>query len=50
MPNERTDDELKHARAVREVVDRILEFQNKMGEKYGVMPDSTELLREDRKR
>ncbi len=34
----------------REVVDRILEFQNKMGEKYGVMPDSTELIREDRMR
>ena len=32
----------------REVVDRIIEFQNKMGEKYGVMPDSTELIREDR--
>ena len=34
----------------REVVDKILEFQNKMGEKYGVMPDSTELVREDRRR
>lgn len=34
----------------REVVDRIIEFQNKMGEKYGVMPDSTELIREDRMR
>ena len=34
----------------RDVVDRILEFQNKMGEKYGVMPDSTELIREDRMR
>ena len=34
----------------REVVDKILEFQNKMGEKYGVMPDSTELIREDRRR
>jgi predicted house-cleaning noncanonical NTP pyrophosphatase (MazG superfamily) len=34
----------------REVVDRILEFQNKMGEKYGVMLDSTELIREDRMR
>ncbi len=34
----------------RDVVDRILEFQNKMGEKYGVMPNSTELIREDRMR
>ena len=34
----------------REVVDRIIEFQNKMGEKYGVMSDSTELIREDRMR
>ncbi len=34
----------------REIVDRILEFQDKMGEKYGVMPDSTELIREDRLR
>jgi len=34
----------------REIVDRILEFQDKMGEKYGVMPDSTELVREDRRR
>ncbi len=34
----------------REIVDRILEFQDKMGEKYGVMPDSTELVREDRLR
>ena len=34
----------------RETVDRILKFQEKMKEKYGVMPDSTELLREDRMR
>ena len=34
----------------REVVDRILEFQNRMGEKYGVMPNSVELVREDRER
>ena len=34
----------------REVGNRILEFQNKMGEKYGVMPDSTELVRQDRER
>ena len=31
-----------------EVVDRIVEFQTKMGEKYGVMTDSAELVREDR--
>ena len=34
----------------REVVDRILTFQKKMGEKYGVMEDSVELIREDRDR
>lgn len=34
----------------REVVDGILKFHEKMKEKYGVMPDSTELLREDRMR
>ena len=34
----------------REVVDRLLEFQNRMGEKYGVMPNSVELVREDRER
>ena len=33
-----------------EVVDRIVEFQIKMGEKYGVMPDSSKLVREDRER
>ena len=33
-----------------EVVDGILEFQSKMKEKYGVMEDSTEMLREDRMR
>jgi len=33
-----------------EVVDRIIKFQTKMGEKYGVMPDSAELVREDRER
>ena len=33
-----------------EVFDRIAEFQTKMGEKYGVMPDSAELVREDRER
>ncbi|MBA3784780.1 MAG: hypothetical protein H0X15_04460 [Acidobacteria bacterium] len=34
----------------REVVDGILKFHKKMKEKYGVMPDSTEILREDRMR
>lgn len=34
----------------REVVDRILKFHEKMKKKYGVMPDSTEILREDRMR
>ena len=32
------------------VVDRIMEFQKRMGEKYGLMPDSAELIREDRVR
>jgi predicted CopG family antitoxin len=34
----------------REVVDGILEFHEKMKEKYGVMENSTEMLREDRMR
>jgi len=34
----------------REVVDSIRAFRRRMKEKYGVMPDSTELLREDRMR
>lgn len=34
----------------REVVDRILEFHEKMKEKYGAMENSTEILREDRMR
>jgi len=34
----------------REVVDEILKFHEKMKEKYGIMPDSTEILREDRMR
>ena len=33
-----------------EVVDKIIEFQTRMGEKYGVMPDSAELVRENRER
>lgn len=32
------------------VVDDIVAFRQKMKEKYGVMPDSTELIREDRMR
>ncbi|HXG82778.1 MAG TPA: hypothetical protein VNI84_02020 [Pyrinomonadaceae bacterium] len=34
----------------REVVDGILKFHEKMKEKYDVMEDSTETLREDRMR
>lgn len=34
----------------REVVDGIVAFRQKMKEKYGVMEDSTEILREDRMR
>lgn len=34
----------------REVVDGIIAFRERMKEKYGVMPDSTEILREDRMR
>ena len=34
----------------REVVDGIIAFRQRMKEKYGVMEDSTEMLREDRMR
>jgi hypothetical protein len=34
----------------KEVGDRIRKFQKQMGKKYGLMPDSTELIREDRNR
>jgi predicted CopG family antitoxin len=34
----------------REVVDGIVTFRQRMKEKYGVMEDSTEMLREDRMR
>jgi len=34
----------------REVVDGIIAFRQKMKEKYGVMENSTEMLREDRMR
>jgi predicted CopG family antitoxin len=34
----------------REVVDGILKFHEKMKEKYGVMENSTEMLRKDRMR
>lgn len=33
-----------------EQVERIKAFQRKMAEKYGVMPDSVDLIREDRNR
>ncbi len=33
-----------------EVVERIKEFQKRMREKYGVMPNSVDLIREDRNR
>jgi len=33
-----------------EVVDDIRKFREQMKEKYGVMPDSTEIIREDRMR
>lgn len=34
----------------KEVGNKIKAFREKMYEKYGVMPDSTELIREDRQR
>ena len=34
----------------REVVQRINELREQMFEKYGVMPDSVDLIREDRER
>lgn len=34
----------------REQVERIKAFQKQMAEKYGLMPDSTDLIREDRNR
>lgn len=34
----------------KEVVQGIREFRSQMKEKYGVMPDSTPLIREDRER
>ena len=33
-----------------QIVDGIAAFRKRMKEKYGVMPDSTEILREDRMR
>ncbi len=45
--------ELQHAeemRQRREAVDRIHKLQKEMGEKYGVMKDSVDLIREDRER
>lgn len=34
----------------RKLVDDITAFRKRMGEKYGVMPDSAPLVREDRER
>ena len=45
--NELAQDELESRR---ETVCRIRDFRQKMLEKYGVLPDSTELIREDRMR
>ncbi len=42
-------DELERANR-HKVVDDIIEFRQKMKEKYGVMPDSAEQIREDRMR
>lgn len=41
------EEELRRRRAV---VDRVLAFQKYMLDKYGVMEDSVELIREDRDR
>jgi catechol-2,3-dioxygenase len=43
----RQDDELKRRE---EAVDRIVALRERMREKYGMMPDSVELIREDRER
>lgn len=48
--NEEAASRKNESKKRREVVDGILEFQSKMKEKYGVMEDSTEILREDRMR
>ena len=48
--NEEAASRKNESKKRREVVDGILEFQSKMKEKYGVMEDSTEMLREDRMR
>lgn len=48
--NEEATSQKNESKKRREVVDGILEFQSKMKEKYGVMENSTEMLREDRMR
>lgn len=48
--NEEAASRKNESKKRREVVDGILEFQSKMKEKYGIMEDSTEMLREDRMR
>ncbi len=48
--NEEADDWEKELERRREQGKRIREFRQKMKEKYGVMPDSTEIIREDRMR
>ena len=47
IAHERQDDDLLKRR---EVVQRIKEFREQMFAKYGEMPDSAELIREDRER
>ncbi len=44
---ERQDAEIKRRE---EAVDRIVALRERMREKYGMMPDSVELIREDRER
>ncbi len=47
---EENDSWEKELKRRREQVERIKEFRQKIKEKYGVMPDSTEIIREDRMR
>lgn len=42
--------EERELRQRREVVGRIKAFQQELRDKYGELPDSTELIREDRER
>ena len=48
--DERAAEWQKELNRRKEVGDKIKAFQKKMYEKYGIMPDSTELIREDRQR